>query len=80
MLSDENKATAERLFKINDRVVDLFVLNAIMNAVRQEEQERALNAASEYMKEQYGLGSLDHPVDRNRVIERIRQAKDKPHE
>lgn len=86
MLSEENKALVmsalgQTYWEPDDGWVwlasaDPADLDALMNAVRQEERERVLDAASEYMTGQYGIRALSHPVDRERVLARIRQAKD----
>ena len=81
MLSEENKAHLRNSptgVAINcDKITFRFdELEWLMNAVRQEERERVLDAASEYMTGQYGIRALSHPVDRERVLARIRQAKD----
>lgn len=42
------------------------VARAIDEAVKRE-REALMDAANEYMKVQYGIGALGHPVDRERI-------------
>jgi septal ring factor EnvC (AmiA/AmiB activator) len=37
--------------------------------------EQTLDAASAYLKQQYGLGALSHPVDRGRIIAELKGEK-----
>jgi len=37
--------------------------------------DQTLDAASAYLKQQYGLGALSHPVDRGRIIAELKGEK-----
>jgi aspartate/tyrosine/aromatic aminotransferase len=38
--------------------------------------DQTLDAASAYLKQQYGLGALSHPVDRGRIIAELKGESD----
>jgi regulator of replication initiation timing len=75
-LEAENMGLRLELQHANDAADEAIERAKKLEAKLAKAMEQALDAASAYLKQQYGLGALSHPVDRGRIIAELKGESD----